>query len=194
MNNNLKLDNLIQKIRSCKVCSDLPCGPRPILSVSPTSKILIIGQAPWIRVHTSGIPWDDPSGERLRQWLWVDTKTFYDASRVGIMPLGLCYPWTGKTWDLPPRKECAPLWHEKILEQLPELEVIVLIGWYAQKHYLWKRLEKNLTETVKNYKNYLPKFFVLPHPSPRNNIWMKKNQWFEAEVIPELKKSVSQYL
>ncbi len=184
------MKELLKQIAKCNICKWLPLGPRPIISVSKTSKILIIGQAPGIRVHTSWIPWDDPSWERLREWLNMNSNTFYDNSKVGIMPMWLCYPWTGKTWDLPPRKECAPLWHNEVIKHMPELEMIILIGQYAQKHYLWKDMQKNLTQTVKNYSNYLPKYFVLPHPSPRNNIWMKKNEWFEIEVLPELKKII----
>ncbi len=187
------MKELLSTIRKCHVC-DLPCWPRPVLSVSKTSKILIIGQAPGIKVHMSGIPWDDPSGKRLREWLSVDESIFYDNSKIGIMPLWLCYPWTGKTWDLPPRKECAPLWHEKVLAEMPELECIILIGTYAQKYYLWKDMYPTLTQTVSYYQDYLPKFFVLPHPSPRNNIWMKKNPWFEKDVLPELKEVMRKLL
>lgn len=184
------MQKLITNIRKCQVCKWLPLGPRPIISLSKTSKILIIGQAPGVRVHKSGIPWDDPSWERLRQWLDMGKETFYDNTKVGIMPMGLCYPGTGKSGDLPPRIECAPLWHKKVIDEMKDLEMIILIGGYAQKYYLWKQIEKNLTETVRNYKSYLPKFFVLPHPSPRNNIWMKKNPWFEKDVLPNLKTQI----
>lgn len=189
------MTSLSSQINKCTICKHkLPLGPRPIFAFSKTSKILIIGQAPGIRVHESGIPWNDPSWERLREWMGIDSEIFYDKSQIAIMPMGLCYPGTGKTWDLPPTKECAPKWHHKILEQMEQLECILLIGTYAQTYYLGKDIEKTLTQRVKNYKKYLPKYFVLPHPSPRNNIWMKKNSWFQEQVVPELKKVVSQYL
>lgn len=184
------MSELLSEIQKCQFCKGLPLWPRPVLSFSPTSKILIIGQAPGTKVHESWIPWDDASGHRLREWLGIDTKTFYDSSRVAIMPMGFCYPGRWKSGDLPPRAECAPKWHESVLEQMPKLELIILIWQYAQKYYLWNKLEKTLTLSVKNYQNYLPKYFVLPHPSPRNNIWMTKNDWFEIDVLPELKKEI----
>lgn len=188
------MSELLSEIQKCQFCTGLPLWPRPVLSFSPTSKILIIGQAPGTKVHESWIPWDDASGKRLRQWLDIDTETFYDNSRVAIMPMGFCYPGRWKSGDLPPRPECAPKWHESVLKQMPNLELIILIWQYAQEYYLWNKLEKTLTLSVKNYQNYLPKYFVLPHPSPRNNIWMAKNDWFERDVLPELKKEIQKIL
>lgn len=188
------MKKLLEIISKCRECNWLPLGSRPVLSVSKVSKILIIGQAPGIRVHTSGIPWDDLSGERLRDWLGVTSEAFYDTEKFGIMPMWFCYPGTGKSWDLPPRKECAPLWHKQVIDKMKELECIILIWNYAQKYYLWKQAYPTLTETVKHYDEYLPKFFVLPHPSPRNNIWMKKNSWFEQDVLSDLKKCVREVI
>jgi uracil-DNA glycosylase len=182
-------DSLISDIKNCRVCEKfLPLGPRPVVSVSKKSKILIIGQAPGTKVHASGIPWDDQSGKNLRAWLNVTNEQFYDPDLFGIVPMGFCYPGKGKSGDLPPRKECAPLWHETLLKELPELEMVLLIGVYAQKYYLKSEVKKNLTETVLHFSEYLPKNFVLPHPSPRNAIWMKKNPWFAHDVLPELQK------
>ncbi len=164
---------------------------RPVCTFSKTSKIIIIGQAPGTRVHASGIPWDDKSGENLRSWMAVDSDIFYNEDRIAIVPMGFCYPGKGKSGDLPPRKECAPLWHKSILDTMNEVKLILLIGKYAQDYYLKKTAKKNLTETVRHFNDYLPKYFVLPHPSPRNNIWMKKNEWFKKEVLPTLKLEVS---
>ncbi len=189
------MNPLLQKIKQCATCTEhLPLDPKPVVSASPQSKILIIGQAPGIRVHNSGIPWNDPSGMQLRKWLNVTDEQFYDTQNMAIMPMGFCYPGTGKTGDLPPRKECAPQWHEALLEKMPEIQLTLLIGLYAQKYYLGKSAKKNLTETVKNYEEYLPQFLVTPHPSPRNRIWLKRNPWFELEVVPQLQNKVAQYL
>lgn len=185
------LSSLLQEVKNCTLCKDnLPLGCRPVISASKKSKILIIGQAPGIRVHESGIPWNDPSGNNLRTWLNVSKKTFYNPDNFAIVPMGFCYPGTGKNGDLPPRKECAPQWHEQLITQMPELELTLLIGLYAQKYYLKKNTKKNLTETVKAFNDYLPKYLPLPHPSPRNNIWQKKNAWFTTEVLPFLEEQV----
>ena len=182
---------LLNKIRNCSECAaHLPLGPRPVISADKKSKIAIIGQAPGTKVHESGIPWDDKSGENLRAWLGVEEKHFYKPELFAIIPMGFCYPGKGKSGDLPPRKECAPLWHEQILDQLKSLELILLIGSYAQKHYLGSLRKKTLTETVKNFEDYLPRYFVLPHPSPRNNIWMAKNPWFKKTVLPSLQSRI----
>lgn len=187
------MDSLLSEIRNCEVCKDgLPHGCRPIINVSTKSKILIIGQAPGRRVHESGIPWDDPSGDNLRKWLNVSKEQFYNADLFGIMPMGFCYPGTGKSGDLPPRPECAPLWHDRLFEQFEDVKLTLLIGQYAQKQYLQKAAKSSLTETVKNYQEYLPKYLPLPHPSPRNNIWMKKNPWFKEEVSSRLAETVSE--
>ncbi len=186
---------LLKEISGCNVCaSALVLGPRPILAAHPESKIIIIGQAPGAIVHRTGIPWDDKSGENLRNWMGIAHKTFYDASKIAIIPMGFCYPGKGKTGDLPPRKECAPLWHNRLLNLMKEAELTLLIGKYAQDYYLKEQAEKTLTATVKNYNAYLPDYFVLPHPSPRNNIWMAKNKWFGTEVIPVLKAKIEELL
>ncbi len=182
------MEQLLSTIRKCTECqSSLPHGVRPILSASSQSKFIIIGQAPGSIVHRTGIPWDDKSGERLRSWLGVDKETFYDPKVFALLPMGFCYPGTGKSGDLPPRKECAPLWHDRVLEVIDQPSLVILIGAYAQKYYLGENRKSTLTETVNHYESYLPKFFPLPHPSPRNNIWLKKNQWFEKDVLPDLR-------
>ena len=186
------MKKLLTQISKCQECSDhLPLGPRPVLRAHPKSKMIIIGQAPGTAVHKSGIPWDDKSGENLRSWLNIDKSVFYDTEKIGIIPMGFCYPGKGKSGDLPPRSECAPLWHNLLFEKMKQVELILLIGKYAQDYYLKDRARKTLTETVKNYKDYLPKYFVLPHPSPRNNIWKAKNEWFEKEVVPALRNEIN---
>ncbi len=186
------MKELLSEIRACDVCSKvLPLGPRPIVAAHAHAKIIIIGQAPGTKVHETGVPWDDPSGKQLRKWLGVSDEVFYDETKIAIVPMGFCYPGKGKGGDLPPRTECALLWHQKLLDSMPNLELIILIGAYAQKYYLKKEMEKNLTETVRAYQKYLPNYFPLPHPSPRNRFWLKKNPWFEDEVVKELKKLIS---
>lgn len=181
---------LLKKIQACTECKNyLPFPPRPVLSFSSTSKILIIGQAPGLKVQQSGVPWDDASGNRLRNWLGVNKQTFYDSEIFAIVPMGFCFPGTGKSGDLPPRKECAELWHEKIIRQLENIQFTLLIGQYAQNHYLNDNI-KTLTERVRNWQNYSPKYLPLPHPSPRNQIWLRKNPWFEKEVLPHLRKQI----
>ena len=189
------MQDLIQEIEKCIICQEhLPLGPRPVISLSEKSEILIVGQAPGLAVHKSGVPWDDKSGERLRKWLGVDNETFYNKDIFGIVPMGFCYPGRGKSGDLPPRKECAPQWHSALLDKLPNLKLILLIGTFAQKYYLKEQMKRTLTETVIHYNDYLPNYLPLPHPSPRNNIWMKKNQWFEADVIPVLQNIIKESL
>ena len=189
------MDNLLHTIRQCNICTEhLPLGPRPVVTAHPESKIVIIGQAPGSKVHNSGIPWDDASGRQLRNWLNVTDEQFYDTKNFAIVPMGFCYPGKGKSGDLPPRTECAPQWHEEIISKMPKVELIILIGMYAQKYYLKEQVKRTLTETVANYKAYLPKYFTLPHPSPRNRFWLTKNPWFYVDVLPELKKSIKTIL
>ena len=189
------MDDLLTNIRKCDVCAkNLTLGPRPVVSAHAESKIVIVGQAPGTKVHASGIPWDDASGKQLRKWLNVSDEEFYDAKKFAIIPMGFCYPGKGRSGDLPPRPECAPLWHEPLLEIMPNVELIILIGMYAQNYYLKKEAKKTLTETVKNHKAYLPSYFVLPHPSPRNRFWLTKNPWFEKEVLFEFEMIVRRIL
>ncbi len=183
---------LITEIESCVACKkQLPQKPRPVVSFSLSSKIIIIGQAPGIKVHNSGVPWDDASGKRLRGWLGVSSEQFYNNKNFGIVPMGFCYPGKGKSGDLPPRPECAELWMDRVLKTLKKRELIILIGQYAQNYFLNDLKKKNLTETVKSYREYLPDYFVLPHPSPRNNIWLRKNSWFEQRTVAELQRLIN---
>lgn len=189
------MDKLLTEIRNCEICkASLPRGPRPIVSAHPESRIAIIGQAPGSKVHETGVPWDDPSGKQLRKWLGVTDEEFYDAQLFALIPMGFCYPGKGKSGDLPPRLECAPLWHPSLFEVMSELDMIILIGQYAQRYYLGNQMQNNLTETVRQYQEYLPKYFVLPHPSPRNRFWLSKNPWFEDQVLPKLKSLVSRHI
>jgi uracil-DNA glycosylase len=174
--------------------SFLPNVPRPVLSVGSDSKILIIGQAPGRKVHDSGVPWDDQSGNQLRRWLGVEKEQFYDTRLFGLMPMGFCYPGKGKSGDLPPRPECAPLWHNQLLAKMTNIKLTLLIGQYSQKYYLGDKFKPTLTENVRNYREFLPRFMPLVHPSPRNKIWHKRNPWFESEVIPELGNMVRNIL
>ncbi|MGB0952053.1 MAG: uracil-DNA glycosylase family protein [Planctomycetota bacterium] len=188
------MDGLLEEIRACTLCHEaLKHGVRPILQVHSQAKILIAGQAPGRKVHETGIPFDDPSGERLRDWMGISKEVFYDASKIAIVPMGFCYPGTGKSGDLPPRPECAPAWNTRVMDGLQGLRLKLVIGQYAMDHYLG-RARRNLTETVRD-RGSLPKGILpLPHPSPRNNRWLKRNPWFEAEVLPELKEMVRKAL
>lgn len=189
------MQELLTEIRNCTYCiPHLELGPNPVLSAHPRSKVAIIGQAPGRIVHQSGIPWDDKSGDTLRSWLGIDKETFYDPQQIALIPMGFCYPGKGKSGDLPPRPECAPLWHARLLKQMNELQLILLIGQYAQQYYLQDHRKRTLTETVRHFQEYLPRYFVLPHPSPRNNIWQKKNSWFEKDVVPVLRLKIRDFL
>ena len=191
----LALTKLVKEIRSCTLCTEhLPLGPRPIIQVSSTARILVVGQAPGSRVHETGIPFDDPSGDRLREWMGIDKEVFYDDKKIALVPMGFCFPGTGKSGDLPPRPECADTWRVKLLEQLPNIKLTIIVGQYAQAWHLDKSIKENLTETVMAWKSYWPKAIPLPHPSPRNNIWLKKNPWFEEEVLPSLRRKVKAVL
>lgn len=189
------MEDLLQNIKQCTLCKDLlPLGPRPVMDAHPKSKIVIVGQAPGTKVHVSGIPWDDASGKQLRSWLGVTPEQFYHPENFAIIPMGFCYPGKGKSGDLPPRPECAPKWHPILFEHLKEVELVLLIGMYAQHYYLKNKASKTLTETVKNYHTYLPKYLPLPHPSPRNRLWLINNPWFELDVLPVLKARVKAVL
>lgn len=187
-----ELASLLTEIRGCRVCvAHLPNPPKPVLRADPSAKILIVGQAPGRRVQASGIPWDDPSGVRLREWLGLTPAQFYDEQTIAILPTGFCYPGKGTSGDLPPRPECAPLWHPRLLPALPALRLTLLIGRYAQAYYLGGRARRGLTETVAAYADYLPEFFPLPHPSPRNVAWFKCNSWFQHDALPALRRRVA---
>jgi uracil-DNA glycosylase len=188
------LRDLLSQVRSCSACGDeLPLGPRPVVQASASARLLIIGQAPGTKVHASGIPWNDPSGDRLRSWLQMESPQFYDATQVAIMPMGFCYPGKGKSGDLPPAPRCAPLWHDRLLAQMPQVQLTLLIGSYAQNHYLGRSRE-TLTQRVARWRDFGPQCMPLPHPSPRNTLWLKKNSWFEAEVVPQLRARVAALL
>lgn len=188
------IEKLKDTIADCIICANfLPNRPRPIVQFSSKSKLLIIAQAPGQKTHDKGIPFDDLSGENLRTWLGVSREQFYNPELFAIMPMGFCFPGKGKSGDLPPRKECAPQWHNKIMEQMKNLELIILVGKYAQEYYLKDNPYKNLTETVISYQEFLPKYFPLVHPSPLNFRWHGKNKWFLESITPELKKNGSYY-
>ncbi|HEX6978721.1 MAG TPA: uracil-DNA glycosylase family protein [Alphaproteobacteria bacterium] len=188
-----RLEALLREVRACRQCAaHLPLGPRPVVRMAATARLMIIGQAPGTRVHETGLPWNDRSGDVLRGWLGIDRDTFYDAARIAIMPMGLCYPGRDiRGGDNPPRPECAPRWHDRLLRHLPQIRLTLLVGQYAQAHYLGGRRQKSLTETVRHFRDYLPDAFVLPHPSWRNTVWRRRHPWFDAEVLPELRRRVA---
>jgi uracil-DNA glycosylase len=184
-----KLGALLTEIRACTVCaSHLPFEPRPVLRAASTASVLVVGQAPGRKVHDTGIPWNDPSGDLLREWLGIDRAQFYDERRIAIAPAGFCYPGKGASGDLPPRPECAPRWHPRLRPLLPRLRLTLLIGAYAQAYYLGDACKASLTDTVRARADYLPAFFPLPHPSPRNRRWLRDRPWFAAEILPELRE------
>ncbi len=185
---------LHKEIAACTICAEhLPLGPRPVVQFSENSRILIIGQAPGTKVHASGVPWDDDSGDRLRGWLGVEKSDFYDADKIALMPMGFCYPGKASGGDQPPRKECAPEWHDRMLDVLPTERLALLVGAYAQAYYLPQAKKLSMTERVRRFADYAP-FFPLPHPAWRSAIWMRKNPWFKEEVLPELRQQVDALL
>lgn len=185
------LPELLHEVRACRICADkLPLGPRPVVQVEAGARLLIVGQAPGLKVHQTGIPFNDPSGDRLRDWLGMSRDEFYNPQHVAIIPMGLCYPGRGKSGDNPPRPECAPAWRERLLAHLPQLELTLLVGRYAQQWHLGA--DETLTETVQNWRRYWPHQMPLPHPSPRNNLWLRRNSWFENELLPPLKERISE--
>lgn len=189
------MDKLLADIRACTVCKKyLPNTPRPVIRAHKDSRIVIIGQAPGQKVQNSGIPWDDASGNELRRWLGVTKEQFYNEEIFALMPMGFCYPGKGSSGDLPPRPECAPLWHEAVLSKMKNINLVILIGQYAQKYYLAEKGKPTLTETVRNYENYLPQYLPLVHPSPRNKIWQIKNPWFQQEIVPKLQRIARQVM
>ena len=189
------MEQVLAEIRSCKVCSNcLPYPPRPIVQAGKNARIVIIGQAPGLKVQNSGIPWDDQSGNELRRWLGVTKEQFYDENLFALIPMGFCYPGKGASGDLPPRYECAPLWHQRLLESITENKLIILIGKYSQDYYLKNAVKQSLTETIRAYHTYLPTYLPLVHPSPRNRIWQKKNPWFEKEIVTFLQQLVKQII
>ena len=190
------LEKLIRQIADCRTCVDhLPFGARPVVVPRSSARILIIGQAPGTKVHESGIPWNDRSGDRLRDWMGLDRATFYGSERIAIMPMGFCYPGVLPTGgDAPPRPECAPQWHAHLLSHMPMIDLVILAGMYAQKHYLGKSRKKTLTETVRNWRDYAPLYMPLPHPSWRSGTILKKNPWIESDVLPSLRQHVARLL
>lgn len=186
---------LLQQVRTCTLCAPhLPLGVRPVLQVHPAARILVVGQAPGTKVHTSGIPFDDASGERLREWMGISRDRFYEPTQVAIVPMGFCYPGTGKSGDLPPRPECAPKWRQQVLAQLPHIALTLVIGQYAQAWHLPESGKRTVTGTVERWQEFAPGVIALPHPSPRNNIWLKRNPWFAETLLPQLKVLVAQAL
>ncbi len=186
--------SLLTEVRACTICeAHLPLGPRPVFQLHPKARILIAGQAPGRKVHDSGVPFDDASGNRLREWLEVTHEVFYDPKQIAILPMGFCFPGSGRSGDLPPRLECAPAWRKQLLGQLRHLEVTLVLGQYAQAYHFGEA-SSSLTELVKSWRTYWPHMVPLPHPSPRNNLWLRRNPWFEIELLPSLRKRVSEVL
>ena len=182
------LEALLTAVRACRACeAHLPLGPRPVVRAAASARILIVGQAPGLRVHTTGLPWDDSSGARLRGWMDVTKDAFYDESRIAIIPMGYCYPGRGNNGDLPPRPECARLWLAQLLANLPRIELTLLVGLYAQRHFLGARRKRSLAATIRAWREYSPTYLPLPHPSPRNTPWLQRNSWFERQLLPELR-------
>lgn len=191
----MRLTVLLDEIAACRICHEhLPLGPKPLVKIDRRARVLIIGQAPGRRAHESGVPWNDPSGDRLRDWLGVSREVFYDAPEIALMPMGFCFPGTGKGGDLPPRPECEEAWHAALLGAMPEVALVLLIGRYALDQYLPESSGLSVTAIVERWRETFPKRLPLPHPSPRNNRWLKKNPWFERDVLPELRREVERLL
>ncbi|MBZ0106520.1 MAG: uracil-DNA glycosylase family protein [Sulfuricella denitrificans] len=187
----MNLESLLDQIRACRVCeAHLPLGPKPVLRAAANAHLMIVGQAPGRRAHETGIPWNDPSGDRLRLWLNMSREMFYNEQRIAIIPTAFCYPGTGANGDLPPCPECAPLWHPQLRARLPQVRLTLLVGSHAQAYYLGRHRKKTLRATVQAWQEYQPEFFPLPHPSPRNQRWFKLNPWFEQDVLPALRRRV----
>ena len=188
------LSDLLSEVRACRICeTHLPLGPRPVVQLDQHARILIVGQAPGRKVHDSGVPFNDPSGNRLRDWLGVTRDVFYDPKQFALVPMGFCFPGSGRSGDLPPRPECAPAWREQLLGHLARVELTLVLGQYAQAYHFGKS-KQSLTELVKSWRTYWPHMVPLPHPSPRNNLWLRRNPWFEVEVLPSLRKRVAELL
>lgn len=184
---------LLAEVGRCQICSEhLPLGARPVLQIDPRARVLVAGQAPGRRVHESGVPFQDASGDRLRDWMGIEKSVFYDASRVAILPMGFCYPGTGRSGDLPPRPECADTWRRRLLAELPNLELTIVIGRYAHAHHLGAAQKTSLTETVRAWREFWPAMLPLPHPSPRNNVWLRRNPWFERDLLPRLRHRIEE--
>ena len=189
------LEQLLRDVAACRLCeAHLPFEPKPLLRARSTARLLIAGQAPGARAHESGVPWNDASGIRLRQWLGLEREPFYDDNCIAIVPMGFCYPGKGESGDLAPRRECAATWHPRLLPLLPDLRLKLLIGHHAQLYFLGHRRKTTLTDTVRAFRDYLPDALPLPHPSPRNQLWFKMNPWFENELVPELRELVGSVL
>ena len=189
------LEALLADVRACRACDEhLPLGPRPIVQAGATARILIVGQAPGAKVHASGVPWDDKSGERLRDWMGIDAVTFYDKTQIAILPMGYCYPGRGVSGDLPPRRECADLWLDRLLAELPKIKLTLLLGQYAQTHFLRGKGHASVTATTRDWRLHAPGIIPLPHPSPRNVAWFVANPWFDDELLPVLRRSVAKLM
>ena len=186
---------LIKSVRNCQICaSHFQNDPNPVFQVSQKATILVAGQAPGRKVHETGIPFNDPSGDRLRSWMGISREIFYDENKIALLPMGFCYPGHARAGDLPPRPECAQAWRQQVLDLMPNLKLFLVIGQYAMQWHLGERMQSNLTETVRAWRSYQPEIFPMPHPSPRNNLWLRKNPWFEQEVLPVLQSRISGFL
>ena len=190
----VEVSHIVKAVRTCSLCTNLPLGPKPIFQLNPNAKILIAGQAPGRKTHHKGVPFDDPSGDRLRSWMGINRDTFYNELNIAILPMAFCYPGTGKSGDLPPPTQCADQWRLKLLMLLPNIQLTMVIGQYALDWHLRNKQAGTLTATVKQWRDHWPQLLPMPHPSPRNNRWLKNNPWFSDEILPALKKQVASLL